>query len=147
MSRKVPQFGRQIWQNSHFLEFWKKWKMGYFKPKNLCDESSKIIFLKLQFSLFFRCRRHGILCFFWRCCFHADICITKLPILRNFQKCWNFPKFLAIFLFFWDTMFTILLNIISPISICDQTQKTPCNFDLKWVREKSDSANVLVTFA
>ena len=64
----------------------------------------------------------------------------------DFSKMLKFSKMLWYFSIFWDTLCIILLDIICPVSICDQMQKTPCNFDKKWLREKTESANVLVTF-
>ena len=84
MFRKHPKFDGQVCKNLHFLEFLKKRKMANFKSKNLCDESSKIKNLRWQKSWIF-CWR-GILCFFCRCCFHGEICRSKLPVLEIFKK-------------------------------------------------------------
>ena len=64
--------------------------MRYFKSKNLCDKSSKIRFLRLQFSCIFRWLRRGIPRFFCSRRFHGDMTETKSPIFTFFIKNINF---------------------------------------------------------
>ena len=84
--RKHRQYDGQVCQNLHFLEFLKKRKMANFKSKNLCDKSLKIQNLKRRISWIFRYRRYGVLYYFCRRCFHSEIFLSKLPVLKNFKK-------------------------------------------------------------
>ena len=115
MIRKHPQFGGQVCHNLRFFEFSKKWKMASFKLKNLCDESSKIKNLRWQISWIFRCRSCGILRFFCRCCFHGEICRSKLPVLEIFKKTqkrvFSYSKIWSLELIFIDFYHTHLVGL------------------------------------
>ena len=76
----------KIVKNMRFLEFFKKQKMTNFKSKNICDESSKIINLRWQFSCIFRWLCHGILRFLCMHFYHWDICWSKVPFLKISKK-------------------------------------------------------------
>ena len=137
MFRKHPQFAGQVCHNLRFFEFSKKWKMASFKLKNLCDESSKIKNLRWQISWIFRCRRYGIIRFFCRCCFHGEICRSKLPVLEIFKKTqkrvFSYSKIWSLELISIAFFYTHLVGLSKRIIFHPQTFIK----DTKWVNISS----------
>ena len=70
--------------------------------KNLCDKVSKIKILNWQFCCIFHWLRCGILHLFCRCCFHVEICDTKLPFLRFFKNA-EISQNVGLFFYFFGT--------------------------------------------
>ena len=60
-----------------------------FAAKNLCDETSKIKNLRWLFRRFFRWLRPAVFHYLCRCCFHREICKTKLPLFQISRKTWK----------------------------------------------------------
>ena len=86
------------------MNFEKTWNMGYFKSKNLCDESSKIKNLKWQFSCIFRCRCHSVFCFFCWLFFMEKFALQNC-LFSKFSKKAKISQNVGLFFYFFGTPF------------------------------------------